>query len=337
MAIPWEVYQRPDLWDEWAPFYAVAKDLSLAVGLSAGWLAGFYQNLLDRMDDYWPYLDGQTPPPPLPPVKVSPKRLRRLREVFRGGAPTLREVWPRMPFVLSWTGASAAAQLPLLEPFLGGVPVRDYPYICTEAALTVPLYDGAEGHPLHPGGTIVELLPEEAEPVVGNLLPAWQAEPGHNYEIFLTTVNGLIRYRLHDIVRCTGWFYRSPRLVFRSKSAFLLKVASTAFPEDDVVRLLRGIGYRGEDDLLIGPHPSRSAFTMYVREGSDAGRLAEALDQALREHTSAYDLERNKRVLGPVETITVPASHSMWDFRTRGQAKSRYVLPTAPRDLDPEG
>ena len=25
----------------------------------------------------------------------------------------------------------------------------------------------------------------------------------------------------------------------------------------------------------------------------------------------------------------------MWDFRTRGQAKSRYVLPEAPRDLAP--
>ena len=185
------------------------------------------------------------------------------------------------------------------------------------------------------GRGVLAVLPEDAEPVAENLLPSWRAEPGRDYEVFLTTVNGLIRYRLHDIVRCTGWFHRSPRLRFRSKSAFLLKVTSTTVPEDDVARLLRDIGYRGADDLLIGPHPSRSAFTMYVREGSDAARLAGALDDALREYTSAYDLERNKRVLGPVETITVPASHWMWDYRTRGQAKSRYVLPTAPRDLEP--
>ena len=166
-------------------------------------------------------------------------------------------------------------------------------------------------------------------------MPSWRVEPGCDYEVFLTTVHGLIRYRLHDVVRCTGWFHRSPRLTFRSKSAFLLKVTSTAIPEDDVVRLLRGIGYRGVDDVLIGPHPCRSAFTMYVREGSDAGRLAGALDDALRGYSAAYELERTKRVLGPVEAITVPASHPMWDSRTRGQAKSRYVLPTAPRDLEP--
>ena len=176
MAVPWEVYERPDLWEEWAPFYAVAKDLSVAAGLSAGWLAGFYRTLLERMDDYWPYLDGRVAPPaPLPLIKVRPGRLRHLREVFRGGSPTIREVWPRMAVMLCWTEASAASQLPLLEPFLGGVRVRDYPYICTEAAITVPLYDGADGHPVHPGATIVELLPEEGEPVAGNLLPVWQA------------------------------------------------------------------------------------------------------------------------------------------------------------------
>ena len=132
-----------------------------------------------------------------------------------------------------------------------------------------------------------------------------------------------------------GFFHRSPRLTFRSKSAFLLKVTSTVVPEDDVVRVLRRIGYRGKDDLMLGPHPSRSAFTMYVREGSDAGRLAAALDDALREHAPTYEVERVKGIVGPVEVVTVPASHPMWDFRTRGQAKSRYVLPTAPRDVEP--
>ena len=99
----------------------------------------------------------EVPPPPLPPVVVRPACLRRLREVFRGGAPTMSEVWPQMRFLLCWTGASSAAQLPLLEPFLGGIPVLDSPYMCSEAALTVPLYDGADGHPVHPGSTIVEL------------------------------------------------------------------------------------------------------------------------------------------------------------------------------------
>ncbi len=334
LVIPKEVYIRPDLWDEWAPLYAVAKDLSLAYALSAGWLAGFYRTLLERMDGYWPYLEGRSvPPSPLPPVEVRPARLRRLREVFRGRDPAMSEVWPQMRFLLCWTGASSAAQLPLLEPFLGDLRILDSPYMCSEAALTLPLYDGADGHPVHPGSTIIELLPVGAEPVAGNLLPSWEAEPGRDYEVFLTTATGLIRYRLHDIVQCTGRFHRAPRLAFRSKAAFVLKVTSTAILEDDLARLLRSIGYRGRDDLLVGPHPSRSAFAMYVREGSEADRLAGALDDALRKSMSVYDIERNKGIIGPVEAITVPATHPMWDFRTRGQAKWRCVLSSAPLDL----
>ena len=286
------------------------------------------------MDD-WPYLEGRAhPPAPLPRVSLTGQRLARLRRAFQGGnAPTLRDVWPNLAAVLCWTGASSALEVPRIEPLLGGASIRDYVYACTEGAMTVPLHDDGEGHALHPGATIVELLPEDADPTAANVRPCWEAEPGRNYEVILTTVNGLVRYRLHDIVRCTGYYHRAPRLAFRSKAAFVLTLAITQVPEDEVAQLLRSIGYRGRDDLLVGPHPSRSGAAMYVREGSDAGRLAESFDGALKAHSGTYEMARSKGVLGPVEAIPVSASHSMWDYRNRGQAKSRYVLREAPSDV----
>ena len=334
LAVPRIVYTRPELWRDWAPLYAVARDLGLIWGISAAWIGQFHESLRTRMDDYWPYLEGRShPPPPLPRVRIRPQRLAHLRDVFRATAPTLRDVWPGLAAVLCWTGASSAAQVPLLEPWLGGASLRDYVYVCTECAMTVPLHDGEDGHPLHPGSGIVELLPAGAEPSGKHLLRCWEAEPGRDYEVFLTTVNGLVRYRLHDIVRCTGRFRRTPRLAFRSKTAYLLKVTSTAIPEDEVVRVLRHIGYRSRDDLLLGPHPSGRAIAMYVREGSDAGRLAESLDRALRAVTTVYEVERSSGILGPIEAIPVPASHPMWAYRNREQAKSRYILREAPRDV----
>ena len=334
-AIPRVIYQRRDLWHEWAPLYAVARDLSVAVALSAQWVVRFFESLLARMEGYWPYLEGRTPPHPLPRISISRRRLRHLREVFGRGSPTLRDVWPRLAAVVCWTGASSATQVPMILPLLGGVSLRDAIYSCTEGSMATPLYDDAEGNPLHPAASIVELLPDGAEPVARNLLPCWQAEPGQCYEVFLTTVNGLIRYRLHDVVQCTGWFHRTPRVLFRSKTAFILKLTSTAIPEDEVAALLRSMGYRGRDDLLLGPHPSGRAFAMYVRERSDAGLLAEPFDRALMRVSAMYNVERSRGILGPVEAITVPASHAMWDYRTRAQAKSRYVVPAAPDDMEP--
>lgn len=134
IAIPRVVYQRPDLWDDWAPLYAVAKDLGLIWGISAGWIVPFYESLLARMDDYWPYLDGRThPPAPLPRVELAPRRLARLRHAFRGAtAPTMREVWPSLAAVLCWTGASSALEVPRIEPLLGGASLRDYVYAAAE-------------------------------------------------------------------------------------------------------------------------------------------------------------------------------------------------------------
>ena len=334
MVVPRVVNEDPELWQEWAPFYAVVREPSLIMGLSPAWIEQFYKSLLARMGDYWPYLEGRALPSPLPSVIIGRDRLSHLREVFRNGPPTMREVWPNLATVTCWTSASSAAQVPLVEPWLGGVTLRDYPYAGTEALLTVPIYDGVEGHPLHPAAsTIVELLPEDAEPHARNLLPCWQAQEGKCYEVFLTSLSGLIRYRLHDIVKCTGHFHRTPRLVFRSKTAFILKVTSTAIPEDEVVQLLRRIGYLGRDDLLVGPDPSGRAFAMYVREGSSIGSLAEPFEQVLMQTSNVYRVERRKGVLSAVNEISVPATHPMWGYRARLPAKSRYVLPRAPRDL----
>ena len=334
-AIPWEVYERSEMWNEWAPLYAAVRNVSLARALSAGWVTAFFENLLERMDGYWPYLEGRAqPPPPLPPVKVSRRRLRRLRKAFRRDAPpTMTDVWPTLAAVLCWTSASSAAQVPRLEPHLGRAALLDTPYACTEGVLTVPLHDGEEGHPLHPGANLVELLPEDAEPDAANLVPPWRAEPGRRYEVFLTTLSGLIRYRLHDVVQCTGHYHGAPRLAFCCKTAFLLKVTSAIIPENLLVSLLLEIGYRGQDDLLVGPSPSGGAFAIYHREASGQPVGADALDQALRRASRLYDHERTRGLLGPVETRAVPDAHPMWDWRKRPLAKSRYILQEAPKDL----
>lgn len=335
--IPWEVYTRSELWNDWAPLYAAARNVSLARALSAGWIAAFYEFLLQRIDGYWAYLEGRKePPPPLPRLNVSARRRRHLRQVFRGGrTPAMTEVWPTLTAVLCWTSASSAAQVPKLEPYLGAASLLDTPYACTEGVLTVPLHDGRDGHPLHPGANVVELLPEDAAPDAANLLPAWRAEPGQRYEVFLTTLSGLIRYRLHDIVQCTGYYRRAPRLAFCCKTAFLLKVTSATFPENELVKVLLELGYRAQDDLLVGPSPAGSAFAIYYRADAARSVTAAALDRALRAASRLYDHERTRGVLGPVESVTVPASHAMWEWRSRPRAKSRYILQEAPRDLPP--
>lgn len=335
-AIPWAVTEQPELAEEWATTYAVANDASLGISITAGYFAHFHEKVIADIDRNWRYLEGSAKMPgSLPRLRVSRRRLRHLRSVFRKGPPSIGEIWPGMAAVVCWTGASAAASVPLLTPRLGGVSLLDGPYSSTETGLTtIPLYDGKEGHPLHPHANVVELLPENAAPDPRNVIPASQAEVGQRYELIVTTLTGLVRYRTHDIVECTGFYRRTPRLAFRSKTEFFLKISYTFIPEDEIVRLLLGHGYRLQNDLMLGPAPSGRAVALYLKEGADHPAADATLDRALCELNNGYSDERQKGVLRPMETIVTPASHPMWVRPTHVQSKGKYVLASPPDLLE---
>lgn len=334
-AIPWAVTERPDVAAEWSTTYAIAHDASLGMSITPGYFAHFHEQVVADIERSWPYLEGSKEmPPSLPRLRVSRRRLSHLRSVIRNGAPSIRELWPSMAAVICWTGASAAASVPLLRPRLDGVALLDGPYSSTETGLTtVPLYDGEAGHPLHPNANVVELLPEHAVPDPENVIPASQAEVGRRYELIVTTPTGLVRYRIHDVMECTGFYRRTPRLVFRSKTAFFLKISLTFIPEDEVVRVLLDQGYRLQDDLMLGPVPSGRAVALYLKEGSEHPPADAALDRALCELNAGYADERQKGVIEPIETIFTPVSHPMWVRPTHAQAKGKYVLARPPDSL----
>ena len=326
---------RPDLWDEWAPLYAAASDVSMAVTISADRIALLCQDLVAGIDRYWPYLEGRAAPPsPLPRVQTSTERLLHLRSVFAGAPPGLRRIWPSLKLVSCWTTASVGAAVPLLEPWLEGVRLLDAPYSSGETGpATVPLHDGEEGHPLNPDLNVLELLPEGAAPEPGNVIPASQAEAGRRYELIVTTPVGLVRYRMRDIVACTGFHGRTPRLAFRCKTGFCVNVSETvSFPEDAVVKLLLDHGYRLQDDLMLGPHPTGKSLVMYTREGAGHPLAGRAFDDALCEFSGDYAAKRKQGLLRVIHNMVTPASHPMW--ARPFPAKARYVLPKAPDDLE---
>ncbi len=331
---PRELVARPDLWDEWAPLYAVAGDASMAAAITADRIAVMREEVVAGMDRWWPYLEGRSaPPPPLPPIRVSTERLNHLRSVFAGAPPGMRRIWPSMRVVSCWTVASAGAAVPLLEPWLEGVRLLGGPYSTAESGpVTAPLFDGEDGHPVNPDVNVTELLPEGAEPEPRNVIPLSQAEAGRRYELIVTTPGGLIRYRTSDVFVCDGFHRRMPRLTFCSKVAFSLNVSETVrLPEDAVVKLLMEHGYRLQDDLMLGPHPTGRAIVMYIKEGSGHRPAGDAFDRGLCELSADYAAKRRQGLLRYVHNMVVPAAHPMW--ARPGLAKARYVLPEAPEDL----
>jgi hypothetical protein len=338
--LPDSLLQDDDAYHHWAPLYALGYDLVRLAGINASTLRAFALQLDAQIDAWWPYLEGKKKPPGLPSARAAPARLTALRKAFSKGRPTFRDIWPSLRSLVCWRAGVCGLQLSTLEPWLGDLPVRDAPLLCTEAWLTVPLWDERVGGVLHPSANVVEFLPLERD-AASDLLAPWELTAGEDYEVVLTTSMGLVRYRLQDVVRCTGYYRRSPVLVFRHKAASILRVGQVSIAESDVIEVLATLGLQPARTWCMGPNDTGDGLRIWVKGACDGrteadvtAQLAQmasqltAIEEGLATLMPVYDHDRRVGWMRAPDVSALAADHPVWDQPTHAQAKPRLLLPT---------
>lgn len=323
-AFPLEVFRDSDTFFKWGPLYALATDLSALIAITPSMVEQFAQRIEAQLSSYWPYLEGKSiPPAPLPPLKVSPERLATLRQALGRHPFRFREVWPGLQFVCCWKGATCGMQLPRIKGYLEGVSVIDATYSATEGWMNVPLESDALGGPLHPGAHIVEFLPLGAEPGKASLKQCWQLTRGADYEIVLTTAMGFVRYRLFDVVRCTGFFNRSPIIEFRHKSGNMISLGHTRVTEALLVEAMSRARFEPAGNWFFGPDQDGSRIVLYCeREPGNAVSALAEIDRTLCQENVEYDSDIRNGLLKPLAIRLLPTEHGAWR-RTAAHAQTK--------------
>lgn len=248
-AMPDDVFSSSEVYEQWAPLYALASDLSAMFAVTPMVIDAFYERCVNNFREYLPYLSGVKQVPSfLPAVKISKRRLQYLQELASHSRfPSFKEFWPSLVVAGCWTSGLCEYPARQLQALMGDeVSLVDGTYSATEGWLTVCL-DSEPGGILHPGAHIVEFIEEGLEIDRRNLIQGWELEVGKNYEVFLTTAMGFVRYRLRDVVRCSGFLHRAPRLVFCYKTQ-LLKLESCAVTGQELQEMLAEVGF------VMAPH-----------------------------------------------------------------------------------
>src|SRR5690606_8961708 len=102
--------------------------------------------------------------------------------------------------VSCWTGGTVGYQSHELPTYYGDTAIRDFGYVSTEGRHTIPLSSGAADGPL------VHDAFYEFQPIGGDqTVLASELEPDGRYEVVVTGSNGLDRYRLGDVLTCSGF------------------------------------------------------------------------------------------------------------------------------------
>lgn len=193
--------------------------------------------------------------------------------------------------------------------------VRDWGYLASELRGSIPLSDSHDGGVLTVNSNFFEFLPEEdADSNPENLLTLDQLAVGRRYYVYVTTLAGLYRYDMNDLVEVTGFYRNTPEIQFIQKKQGFSSVTGEKLYEDQVVSAvdmaMQDIAFSFEflGAVLEWSHKPRYAFMVeFSRPCSreEKLRLLRAIEDHLHKLNFEYASKRSSERLGtPVLKVT---------------------------------
>lgn len=247
-------------------------------------------------------------------MKPNPKRAEELRAIFREGfdtdVPVAKRIWPKLTWGYGMTSSTLGVYTEKLRRYIGDIPMHNMGYAASEGYMAMPVELNASDYVLLPRSLFYEFIPEDGD-VNARPLTLDQLEVGKNYEIIVTNWSGLYRYRILDIVKCTGTYNNSKKIEFLYRSNMGLNCANEKTNTDmldfvaDKTRKHFGLtfedfSYYAETDHLP-PH-----YILFVEEHSDLidqkkAEIEKYIDEQFYEANEKYEKYRKLGQIGPAE------------------------------------
>ncbi|XP_070554653.1 GH3 domain-containing protein-like [Ptychodera flava] len=162
-------------------------------------------------------------------MKADEKRAAELKREFEKGFDGIaKRIWPYLELILTVdTGSSELYGNVLKTHYAKDIPLYSPLYAATEGLLGINVWptDPERYYLLVPESMVFEFIPieasDEAQP---DTLFMDQVEVGQTYELVITNVSGLYRYRFGDVIRVVRLHNQCPVIEFLYRQGQLLNV-----------------------------------------------------------------------------------------------------------------
>lgn len=249
------------------------------------WSPSFLEVLLDHMARHRVRLAAHLP-------------AARRSLVCAGAAPDWRQIWPQLALVSCWDQGPARGPARRLAQRLPGVLLQGKGLLATEAAVTVPWLRAGGCVPLVQS-SVVELLDAS-----GTLRAVTDAVVGERYEVVVSPLGGLPRYRLGDRVEATHTWRRVPCLRFVGRAGGVSDLVGEklgrAFVGEVLDRVVGGAGLQ----MLLPVEGPPAGYVLLTDTPLGAGAV-DRVDAALCA-SHHYGLARALGQLAPLRTVSSP-------------------------------
>lgn len=246
-------------------------------------------------------------------LKPDPERAAELKRCAARNKDKLqpKDVWPKLAALACWQGGSVGAYLERLKPYFPeGIPIRDLGYLASEHRGSVPMLDDADTGVLAIATNVYEFFAadKDRKPRRNELLGVDQIEPGKRYFVYVTTLGGLYRYDMNDIIEVVGFYHRTPIIRFVQKGKGVVSFTGEKLSETQVLAAV---------EEAWGPAKANYEFIAAVGEMNGTARYAfltefekvpskpalrtmvEKLESRLCAQNSEYAGKRKSLRLGP--------------------------------------
>jgi hypothetical protein len=281
-------------------------------------------------------------------LRPNKKRARELESLLaRGEIIRGTDVWKNLSIITTWQGGPASFFLRTFPDYFPGISVRDMGFMATEGYFSIPLHSNTPDGLLAVTGHFMEFF--EVEPDgsrAEKALGCEELETGKQYYVVVTTSGGLYRYDIGDIVEVSGFYNKTPLLVFKQKGGSVLSITGEKVTEAQVVEAMNAaVASHGgnlefvKEGFMVAirlDDPPAYSLALEATE-CDSSSLAEFLtsfEAELRRRNIEYAAKRDSQRLGsPTLRVLRPGFFErMRQKRVRdgtpdGQYKVSHVAP----------
>jgi auxin responsive GH3 family protein len=265
----------------------------------------------------------------------NPRRAKEIREALAGETKGLaKRLWPNFKFVLSNASGPAFQQYAhklqhggMLDSDNGVVPIFSTVYAASEGLMGIALDPKPDGDSLFclvPRAMFFEFLPVsyDGNKTIDPPMPVLSEDLklDEDYELIVTTLGGLYRYRLGDVVRFKGYHKgHAPLIEFRYRIGQLLNLCGEKTSEPQLAEAMdlletslkkMGAGMVEYSSTQVD-HGSVHRYVIFVEvngksRAMDSKDAAKIMDDALCKENPVYASWRKKRAIHQCEVKFLP-------------------------------
>ncbi|OMO75759.1 GH3 auxin-responsive promoter [Corchorus capsularis] len=273
----------------------------------------------------------------------------------------VKRLWPKAKYISCIVTGSMSQYISLLDFYGDGIPLVSTFYGGSEATFGLnvnPLSKPSDiSYTFLPTSAYFEFLPVNKD---GDGEKAHQGFPfddpihlvnvklGQYYELVITTLTGLYRYKVEDVLKVAGFYNKSPQFKFVERQNMILSIDVDKTSEADLLKAMEnatllldshGIvltSYTSYSDTSLTPGRYVLFWELKMKEGDDFPKLHQlTMEQCCSRVENSFDFMykslRNNNTIAPLEIRVV--EHGTFDalmdfYVSKGASIAQYKTPS---------